>query len=103
MNAFPLDPAGMLDPAVAAALAALLAQWLKSYLPEWRYTNLLVLALAIAVQMAATALAGTYNWWGAIWAGFLGASVATWGYETVQNLTGAAGLGARARERTDES
>lgn len=97
MNTLPLDPAGLLNPAVAALLAGLLAQWLKAYLPEWRYTNLLVLALAVAAELAATALAGTCDWWGAAWAGFLGASAATFGYETVQNLSGAAGLGARAK------
>ncbi len=103
METFPLDPGGFLSPAVAAAMAGLLALWLKSYLPEWRYTNLLVLALAIAAELAATALAGTCNWWGAAWAGFLGASLATFGYETLQNLRGAAGYGARARERTDRT
>ena len=98
MNSFPLDPAGLLDPAVAALLAGLLAQWLKGYLPNWRYTNLLVLALAVAAELAAAALAG-HNWWGAAWSGFLGASIATFGYETIENLGGAAGLGARAEGR----
>jgi len=99
MDAFPLDPGGLLNPVVAAALAGLLAQWLKAYLPQWRYTNLLVLALAIAGEVAATWLAGSRNWWGAVWVGFIGASVATFGYETVMNLFGAAGLGARAPRR----
>jgi hypothetical protein len=98
MDTFPLDPGGMLNAAVAAAIAGLLAQWLKAYLPEWRYTNLLVLGLAVGVQLAATAVSGAHNWWGAIWAGFLGASVATWGYEAVQNLLGVAGLGGRKDE-----
>jgi hypothetical protein len=96
MNTFPLDPEGMLNPAVAAALAALLAQWLKAYLPEWRFTNLLVLGLAIAVELAAAWLSGAHNWWTAAWAGFIGASVATFGYETVMNLLGIAGAGTRA-------
>ncbi len=95
MTTFPLDPGGLLNPAAAAALAGLLAQWLKSYLPEWRYTNLLVLALAVACELAAAALTGGGDWWGAAWAGFLGASIATWGYETVQNLCGLGGLGTR--------
>ncbi|HOG47375.1 MAG TPA: hypothetical protein PLJ35_15220 [Anaerolineae bacterium] len=99
MTTFPLDPAGLLNPGVAAALAGLLAQWLKGYLPEWRYTNLLVLTLAVAIELAAVAVAGTNNWWGAACAGFLGASIATFGYETLQNLSGAAGLGTRAQEQ----
>ncbi len=99
MNSFPLDPAGLLDPMVAALLAGLVAQWLKAYLAEWRYTNLLVLAVAVAAELAATALSGACDWWGAAWAGFLGASIATFGYETIQNLRGAAGIGARAEER----
>ena len=86
MDTFPLDPGGLLDPVAAAALAGLLAQWLKAYLPDWRYTNLLVLGLAVAVELAAAAVSGTGNWWSALWAGFLGASIATFGYETVRNL-----------------
>lgn len=96
MDTFPLDPAGFLSPVAAAALAGLLAQWLKVYLPEWRYTNLLVLALAVGAELVATWVAGTHNWWGAVWVGFLGASLATFGYETVRNLAGAAGFGPRA-------
>ena len=99
MDTIPLDPAGLLNPVVAAALAGLFAQWLKAYLPEWRFTNLLVLGLAIAAELVATWLAGTCNWWGAVWVGFLGASLATFGYETVMNLLGAAGLGMRAPEK----
>jgi len=96
MDTFPLEPSGLLNPVVAAALAGLLAQWLKAYLPEWRYTNLLVLALAIGSELVACWLSGSQNWWGALWAGFLGASVATFGYETVQNLSSLTGTGTRA-------
>ncbi len=96
MDSFPLDPGGLLDPVAAAALAGLLAQWLKLYLPQWRYTNLLVLALAVAAELVATWLSGACNWWGAAWVGFLGASLATFGYETVMNLFGSAGVGARS-------
>jgi hypothetical protein len=98
MDTFPLDPGGLLNPVAAAALAALLAQWLKMYLPEWRLTNLLVLALAIACQLAATWVAGSHDWWGAVWAGFLGASIATFGYEAVMNLLGLARAGTRASQ-----
>ena len=87
MDTFPLDPGGLLDPVAAAALAGLLAQWLKAYLPSWRYTNLLVLGLAVTIELAATIVSGAGNWWGALWVGFLGASIATLGYETVKNLT----------------
>ncbi|MGQ9683416.1 MAG: hypothetical protein ACUVX9_12820 [Anaerolineae bacterium] len=95
MNSFPLDPDGLLNPAAAAAIAALAAQWLKAYLPEWRYTNLLVLLLAVAVQLAAAAFSGGEDWWRAFWCGLLGASIATFGYETVLNLLGVAGAGPR--------
>ena len=96
MDTFPLDPGGLLNPVAAAALAGLLAQWLKAYLGEWRYTNLLVLALAATAELAATWLSGAHNWWGALWVGLLGASIATFGYETVRNLSGLAGAGPRA-------
>jgi hypothetical protein len=96
MDGIPLDPGGLLNPLMAAALAGLLAQWLKAYLPDWRFTNLLVLALAIAVEVCAAWLAGTQAWWSAAWLGFLGASIATFGYEAVLNLFGLAGAGPRA-------
>ena len=95
MEGFPLDPAGFLNVAVAAAVAGLLAQWLKQYLTNWRFTNLLVLGLGVAIQLGATWASGAHNWWGAAWAGFLGASIATYGYETIVNLVGVAGFGTR--------
>ncbi len=96
MERFPLDPGGLLNPVAAAALAGLLAQWLKLYLPDWRYTNLLVLTLAVAAEVVATWLSGAHDWWGAAWVGFLGASLATFGYEAVNNLLGLAGVGVRS-------
>lgn len=100
MAAFPLEPESMLNVAAAAALAALLTQWLKVYLPEWRYTNLLVLGLAVGIELSAAWLSGAHTWWGAVWAGFIGASVATFSYETVMNLLGVAGAGARGGRDT---
>ncbi|MDI7277612.1 MAG: hypothetical protein QME94_16665 [Anaerolineae bacterium] len=96
MESIPLEPGGFLSPVAAAALAGLLAQWLKAYLPDWRFTNLFVLALAVAAELAAAWVAGTRAWWAAAWLGFLGASIATFGYEAVMNLFGLAGAGPRA-------
>jgi hypothetical protein len=97
MDGIPLDPGGLLNPLAAAAMAGLLAQWLKAYLPDWRYTNVLVLVLAVAVELCAAWLAGTHAWWSAVWIGFVGASIATFGYEAVMNLFGLAGAGPRTK------
>ncbi len=97
MDGIPLDPGGLLNPLAAAAMAGLLAQWFKAYLPDWRYTNVLVLVLAVAIELCAAWLAGTRAWWSAVWIGFIGASIATFGYEAVMNLFGLAGAGPRAK------
>ena len=91
-----LDPAGFLDVKVAALVCVIVTQWLKSLLPDWKFTNLLALAITVSVEMIAAALVGEGAWFQAAWAGVVGASLATFGYELLLNLMGVAGVGDRA-------
>jgi len=91
----PLMAEGFLDVRVAAAVCVLATQWLKRYLPDWRYTNLLALGVTVAVELLAAGLGGSGEWFAAAWAGVLGASLATFGYEALANLAGRAGIGPR--------
>jgi hypothetical protein len=96
----PLMAEGFLDVRVAAAVCVLATQWLKRYLPDWRFTNLLALGGTVAVELLAVVASGGAVaggvWFEAVWAGVLGASLATFGYEALANLAGRAGVGPRA-------
>jgi fluoride ion exporter CrcB/FEX len=84
-----------------AVLCSLVTRWVKSALPDWRWTNVLVLGIGLsAASMACLVLTdfhpsaeAVYN---ALLVGFLGATVATFGYEAVSNLRGLAGGGTRS-------
>lgn len=98
---FPIEPSGLLTVVGSAAFATVVAQWLKGYLSEWRYTNLLVLALALFAAVMAQLVVTSWHpsavqVYAALLIGLIGASVATWGYETVANLLGKAGIGSRS-------
>ena len=72
----PLIAEGFLDVRVAAAECVRAVKGLKRYLPDWRYTNLLALGITVAVELLAAGLSGAGEWFGAAWAGVLGASLA---------------------------
>jgi hypothetical protein len=90
-----LAPDGFLDIKVAGLFCILATQWLKRYVPDWRFYNLVALALTLLAQVGAVALVGSGKWFDAAWAGLLGASLATFGYEVLTNLAGWAGVGPR--------
>lgn len=94
-----LTPEGFISIPVAAVVCVLVTQWLKSYLAEWRFTNLIALGLTLVVEAAALLATGKGAepaiWFSALWAGFVGACLATYGYETLTNLIGLAGVGPR--------
>lgn len=97
---YPITVAAFLTVAGVALFGSALAQWFKMYLPDWKWTQLLVLALCIL----AAGLAGFINaaWhpgadavFNAVQVGFWGAVLATFGYEMVQNWRGLIGGGPR--------
>lgn len=98
---FPITAAAMLTIAGVAIFASLVGTWLKGYLGDWRWTNLLVLAVAIIAAICAQCVVGAC-WppgealFTAILIGFFGASLATYGHETIQNLLGMIGVGRRS-------
>lgn len=98
IDVFTLTYQDLLTVAGASALCVLLTQWVKSYLPDWRWTNLLALGLTIALVLAAAAVDGSMNIeeaFAALLTALIGASLATFGYETILNLLGMAGIGPR--------
>jgi hypothetical protein len=92
---FLLSSDGLLDPKIAALVAMAFTQWIKGYLPDWRYTQLVVLGCTMGLELAAMALGGRTDVFSALMAGFWGASIATFGYETIANWLGVLGLGQR--------
>ena len=98
---YPITVAAFLTVAGVALFGSALAQYVKQYLPDWKWTSLLVLVLCIV----AAGLAGFIEaaWrpgadaiFNAVFVGFWGAVLATYGYEVVQNLRGLIGGGPRA-------
>ena len=100
---FPINAAAVVTIAGAAILTALLGLWLKHYLPDWRFTNLLVLALAIILVMLAQCVVTQWRPSGealfsAGLVALVAASLATFGYETIVNALGKMGMGPRSEE-----
>jgi len=89
------SPNGHMTVQMAAVVTIIATQWLKHYLPDWRFTQLLALLIAVGSQMAAVALAATGFWFEAFWTGVMGATVASFGYELLANLASFAGIGPR--------
>jgi glucan phosphoethanolaminetransferase (alkaline phosphatase superfamily) len=98
IDIYTLNYTDLLTVAGAAAVCVVLTQWLKQYLPDWRFTNLLALALTTVLAEIAAALSGPFSAQSAFAAfvtALAGASLATFGYETIINLLGFAGMGPR--------
>lgn len=90
------DPNGFLTIPMAALVTVIATQWLKRYLPDWRFAQLLSLVIAVGVQMIAVALSGSGLWFEAAGVGALGATLATFGYEALVNAMAFAGIGPRS-------
>lgn len=86
-----LTPEGFLDPRAAGLAAIFLTQWLKMYLPDKHWSQLLVLGITAALEVVAATLTGA-GYWGALAAAFWGATLATFGYEAVKNAAELLGL-----------
>lgn len=92
-------PQGFLNPVAAAIMATLLNLWIEDHLKDWRWKQITLLALSIGLQFLAGAATGA-AWqpeaaFQAAWHGFLGASVAVYGQETILNILGLANRGPR--------
>lgn len=101
MPDFPISAAALLTVSGAAIFTALVLQWFKAYLSDWRFTNLAALGLAEVVAIIAQCILSKWQPTGealfaAILIGFFGAGVATWGAETIKNLLGKMGIGSRS-------
>ena len=106
---FPTTETALFTVVGAIVFCVLVTQWIKSYLPDWRYTGLLAFGLAaLFVEIAGLLMLFTPD--GApvvayailrqlligLLIAFVAASIATYGYEQVVNLLGAAGVGPRS-------
>ena len=84
----------------ATVWSALMTQWVKHYLPDWRWTNLLALGLTLLLILPVGILIIAEGALGerivqSILMSVIGTALATWGYEALLNLLGLAGVGAR--------
>lgn len=101
MIEFPITSEALLTLFGAVIVAIIAGLWLKRYLPDWRFTPLVVLACTELVLLLV--LFATTNWRPgseqlvsvALMALF-GASLETFGYETIANSLGLAGVGHRS-------
>ena len=98
---FNISAGALLTVTGAATFAAILTLWTKHYLSNWRFTPLLVLGITETVTMLAQVIVslGQMTGEGALAAalmGFVGATLAVFGYETVVNALGLAGVGPRS-------
>jgi uncharacterized membrane protein YeaQ/YmgE (transglycosylase-associated protein family) len=97
---FPITAAMLYTLVGAILFAGLATQWLKKYLGDWRFTGLVCLALAVAFEFAAAWVSqGKMDAeiaFAAVLLGVVGASVATFGYETIVNMLGLIGKGPRS-------
>jgi len=101
MIEFPITVASFLTVLGIALTSTLVVQWIKSYLAEWRYTNLVALGLALVLSEIAQAI--LMQWhptaegiFAAGLIGFFGATLGCFGNELVKNLLGKIGIGSRS-------
>lgn len=98
---FAISADALLTVTGAATFAVILTLWTKHYLSDWRYTPLLVLGITEAVTMLAQVIVSLGRITGegmlaAALMGFIGATLAVYGYEAVANALGLAGVGPRS-------
>ena len=98
---YPTTIEAFLTVAGVGLFGGLVTQWLKLYLPDWRFTQLLTLIICIVAAVLASLIQSAWNpvpenVWQAIMMGFFGACAATFGYEGIQNVRGKLKAGPRA-------
>jgi hypothetical protein len=103
METFPVTSAMLWTLGGATVWAVLMSQWIKHYLPDWRWTNLLTLGLTLALIMPVGVFIVAQGAIGerivqSLLMSFAGASFACYGYEFVLNGLGLAGIGQRSNK-----
>jgi len=98
---YPTTATALMTVAGVALFGSAAAQWLKVYLPDWKWTQLLVLGLCVVIAGLAGFIEAAWHpsadaIFNAFFVGFWGATLATFGYEAVQNWRGLIGDGPRA-------
>lgn len=101
MIEFPITSEALLTLFGAVIVAIIAGLWLKRYLPDWRYTPLVVLActeLVLLLVLFATTgwRPGSEQLVSVALMALFGASLETFGYEAVVNALGLAGFGHRS-------
>jgi len=101
MIEFPISSEALLTLFGAVIVAIIAGLWLKRYLPDWRYTPLVVLActeLVLLLVLFATTgwRPGSEQLVSVALMALFGASLETFGYEAVVNALGLAGFGHRS-------
>lgn len=97
---YPVTVEALLTVGGVALFGSAVTQWLKHYLKEWRYIQLLVLVICIIASIVAGFIDAAWHptdsaFLNALMTGFWGATLATFGYEAVQNWRGLIGAGPR--------
>jgi hypothetical protein len=95
----PITLEGILSVAGLGVIVGLLLQWVKQWVSEPRWYNLIGLGVAVVLAEIARGLVGGWTPRGALEAllvGIGGAALATFGYEAISNLRGLTGTGPRA-------
>ena len=101
MIEFPVTSEALLTLFGAVIVAIIAGLWLKRYLPDWRYTPLVVLActeLVLLLVLFATTgwRPGSEQLVSVALMALFGASLETFGYEAIVNALGLAGFGHRS-------
>ena len=101
MIEFPITSEALLTLFGGVIVAIIAGLWLKRYLPDWRYTPLVVLActeLVLLLVLFATTgwRPGSEQLVSVALMALFGASLETFGYEAIVNALGLAGFGHRS-------
>lgn len=98
---FPITSETLLTLFGAVIVAVIAGLWLKRYLPDWRYTPVMVLVCTVLVLLLV--LFATTAWRpdserlvSVMLMALFGASLETFGYEAIVNALGLAGIGRRS-------
>ena len=101
MTIFPITFETVLTLAGGCVIAAIAGLWLKRYLPDWRFTPLMVMVVVevvlVLIQTVASALQPTgEEIVRVLLIGLQSSTLETFGYEVIVNALGLMGVGTRS-------